>query len=507
MPDQHHEPTLTKRVAVGATWLVAGRWIIRLIGLISVLFLARLLTPEDFGIVTLASLVVAVLDALTDFRFGQALVHYQDATIDEYNTAWTFNVIRGAAVAAVLVGGAPLFAEIFRDPRLIQVLHILAVVAILDGLQNIGTIQFTKDIRFDRDFRLKLIPRLGTFVITVTLAYLWRSYWALIAGMVAGRVISLIVSYAMHPYRPRLCIWAWRRLFAFSSWLMGGQVISLINQRLEQFLIGAFLSPALVGIYNVAYELAAMATTELVGPAAQALFPGFSQIANDQARLRQAYEKSVQFVVAIGTPLGIGLALVAPEFIVIVLGPKWIEAILPLRVLSVMFSISVLALASTGLLPAIGRTRDVFMIDFILFLVRTPVTALLVWQFGLAAAVWARLVAGTWWVIHYMWVVRQRLEISFRRVLLVTWRSYAAAVTMIIVVLTVDVALHFPNAVPILQVPLATLWIALVVKVVAGAAAYTLSHLLFWQLQGRPGGPERIIILAVKPKLRFFGQG
>ena len=507
MSDQHHESTLTRRVAIGATWLVAGRWVIRLIGLISVLVLARLLTPEDFGIVALAGLVVAVLDALTDFRFGQALVHYQDATIEEYNTAWTFNVIRGTAVAALLVGGASLFAGIFRDPRLVQVFQVLAVVAILDGLQNIGTIQFTKDIRFDRDFRLKVIPRLGTFVVTLALAFLWRSYWALIAGMVAGRVTSLIVSYAMHPYRPRFCISASRRLFAFSSWLMGGQVISLINQRLEQLLIGGFLSPALVGIYNVAYELAAMATTELVGPAAQALFPGFSQIANDKARLRQAYEKSVQFVVAIGTPLGIGLALVAPEFIVIVLGLKWIDAVLPLRVLSIMFSVSVLALASTGLLPAIGRTRDVFMIDFILFVIRTPVTALLVWQLGFAAAVWARLAAGTWWVIHYMSVVRQRLDISFRRLLFVTWRSYAAAATMTIVVLIIDVALHVPTAAQVLQVPLTTLWVALTVKVVAGAAAYTLSHLLFWQLQGRPGGPEHIIILAVKPKLRFFGQG
>lgn len=504
MSDQHHESTLTKRVAVGATWLVAGRWIIRLIGLISVLFLARLLTPEDFGIVALAGLVVAVLDALTDFRFGQALVHYQDATNEEYNTAWTFNVIRGTVVAVVLVGGASLFADIFKDPRLVPVFQVLAVVAVLDGLQNIGTIQFTKDIRFDRDFRLKLIPRLCTFVITVALAFLWRSYWALIAGMVAGRFASLIMSYAMHPYRPRLCISAPRRLFAFSSWLMGGQVISLINQRLEQLLIGGFLSPALVGIYNVAYELAAMATTELVGPAASALFPGFSQIANDKARLRQAYEKSVQFVVAIGTPLGIGLALVAPEFVVIVLGLKWTDAVPPLRVLSIMFSVSVLALASTGLLPAMGRTRDVFMIDFILFVVRIPATALVVWRFGFAAAAWARLVAGIWWVIHYTWVVRQRLDIAFGRVFFVTWRSYAAAATMTVVVLIVDAALHLPTAAQVLKDPLTTVWVTLIVKVVAGAAAYVLSHLLFWQLQGRPDGPERIIILAAKPRLRFL---
>ena len=82
--------------------------------------------------------------------------------------------------------------------------------------------------------------------------------------MIAGSAARLAMSYVMHPFRPRVCVFAWRRLFAFSGWLMAGQVITLLNQRLEQFLIGVFMTPALVGIYNVAYEVAAMATGELV---------------------------------------------------------------------------------------------------------------------------------------------------------------------------------------------------------------------------------------------------
>ena len=229
---QTDEPSLTKRVAVGATWLVAGSWSIRLIGLFSTVMLGRLLTPEDYGIVVLAGLVVAILDTLTDFRFGQALVHYQDASVDEYNTAWTFNVIRGVVVAILLVGGASIFAAIFKEPRLVAVFQVLGLIAILDGLQNIGTIYFTKDIRFDRDFALRIGQKLSTFFVSITLAYLWQSYWALVAGMVAGTLARLILSYVMHPFRPRFHISAWRRLYAFSAWLMAGQTINLINQTL-----------------------------------------------------------------------------------------------------------------------------------------------------------------------------------------------------------------------------------------------------------------------------------
>lgn len=504
MTDGVNDASLTKRVAVGAAWLVAGRWSMRLIGLVSTVLLARVLTPEDFGIVVLAGLVVGVLDALTDFRFGQALVHYQDASRDEYDTAWTFNLLRGLLVAVVLAGGSWLFAAIFKEPRLVEVFWALALIAILDALQNIGTIQFTKELRFGPDFVLRLGQKLSSFVVCVLLAFLWQSYWALVAGMVAGSAARLILSYVMHPYRPRLRVWAWKRIFSFSVWLMAGQIITLINQRLEQFLIGAFMSPALVGVYNLAYELSAMATGEVVSPAAQALFPGFSKISDDKSRLRAAYEKSVQFVVAVGTPQGVLLALVAPEFVMVVLGPKWIEAVLPLQILSVMFSIAVLAMASTSLLPAMGRTRDIFVIDFTLLMVKIPSTALLIWQFGFAGAAWARLASALWWVGHYMWVVQKALDISVLRIFLVTWRSYFAAGAMAGAVLWVDLLLQTPAEPQLLQLPLQTLFVHLVVKVALGGAAYFAFHVLAWCLQGRPEGPETMIVSLVKSRLKRF---
>lgn len=501
MTDQHEEPSLTRRVAVGATWLVAGRWTARLLGLVSTLFLARLLTPADFGIVALAGLIVAVLDALTDFRFGLALVRYQDATNDEYHTAWTFNLIRGAVVAAVLVIGAPLFAAIFNEPRLVDVFRVLGLVAIIDAFQNIGTVQFTRDMRFDRDFILRICQKLSAFAISIGLAFLWHSYWALIAGMVAGSVARLLLSYVMHPFRPRFCVSESRRLLGFSAWLMGGEIITLINQRLEQFLIGGFLSTPLVGIYNLAYEIAGMATGEIVGPAAQALFPGFSQIADDKVRLRDAYERSVQFVVAIGTPLGIGLALVANEFILIVLGPKWTEATLPLQVLSIMFSVSVLAMVSTSLLPAMGRTRDTFFITLVLLIVRVPITTLVVWQFGLVGAIWSRFAFGVWWAIHYMWAVSKAINFSFIRVFTATWRTYAASAAMTGAVLLVDAALSMPE---LEKIPISSLVLSLATKAIAGAVTYTCFHLLCWRIQGRPNGPESQIINLLREKFSFL---
>ena len=242
-----------------------------------------------------------------------------------------------------------------------------------------------------------------------------------------------------------------------------------------------------------------MATSELVSHAAQALFPGFAKIAENRVRLREAYVTSVQFVVAIATPLGIGLALVAKEFIPIVLGSKWTDAVMPLQVLSVMFSVSVLAMASTGLLPALGRTRDVFIIDFTQFVARLPVTAAIIWQYGIVGAVWARFGFGIWWVIHSMWVTSRAIDLSFRHLMTVLWRSYAATILMIISVLLAGNYLFEPDT---LQTSIASSAIHLVTKAIIGATTYIMSHLLLWHLLGRPNGPERRILDLIYSKFR-----
>lgn len=489
--------SLTQRVAIGAAWLVAGRWGVRLIGMLSTLSLARLLTPEDFGIVAVAGLVVAILDALTDFRFGQALVRFQNASESEFDTAWTLNVIRGLIVATILVAGADLFAKAFGDTRLIPVFRLLGVVALIDGFQNIGTITFTKDIRFDLDLRLLLAQKVTTVVVTVLLALMWRTYWAILTGMVVGSAFRLVLSYTMHQYRPWFNISATKRLWGFSGWLMASQLITLLNQRLEQFIIGGVLSPSFLGIYNVAYELASMVTGEIVAPLTQVLFPAYSQIGDDKQRLREAYEKSLQLIVAIGTPLGVGFAFVAPEFILLVLGPKWEAAIFPARVLCIMFSIAVIAMASTSLLPALGRTRDVFRLNALTFIARLPVTSVAMWQFGFDGAVYSRFAFGVLWTFQYMIAVRAALGISLTRVLHITWRSYAAVFVMALVLFGIDRLAALSSRTILSNGSVLALLAEMLLKCLIGATAYIVAHLLFWQVQGRRDGPERFLIATV----------
>lgn len=501
-PAENHPPEspLANRVLASAAWLAASRWSMRLVGLASTALLARLLTPDDFGIMVLAATSVALLEVLTNARFGVALVHYTDATRDEYDTAWTFNIARGIAIAAILFAGSWLLAWMYDEPRLVEVFWALGVIAVVNGLTNIGIIHFTKELRFQREFAMQVSERLIAIVVTLGVAWWLRSYWALLAGNLAAACVRLALSYLLHPYRPRVHFHSWHRLVGFSSWLMGGQVISFLNQRLEQFFMGAFLPISSVGTYHVAYEAASMATSELVTPATQALFPGYSIIKDDKERLRAAYLRSLQFIVALGSPAGVGLALVAPEFVALLYGPKWDAVVYPLQVLCCLFSLTLLSMASTSVLPALGRTREMFGIDAKLFVVHAPVTLLLVWQWGIIGAAWARFASGSWWAVNYMIVVRRVLDVSFRSVAVATWRSYASVLGMAAAVLSLDrVAVFFESERAI--VAMSMTWSALAIKAFVGATTYFALHFLLWNIERRPNGPEKEIILFVRQRL------
>src|SRR5574343_1343215 len=158
MPISKH-PTKAVSAARGAVIVVAMRWTDRLIGLFSTLILARLLVPADFGIVAMASIVVGLVDTLLALGVGSALIQNRNAGREDFDTAWTLGIIQGAVVATLIWFAAPYAAESFRDPRVQDVVRVMAFTTFLGAFENIGVVAFQKNMEFGRDFRYFLFRR------------------------------------------------------------------------------------------------------------------------------------------------------------------------------------------------------------------------------------------------------------------------------------------------------------------------------------------------------------
>ena len=293
------QQSIKKEMIVGSAWMVSMRWAIRGIGLISTMILARILVPEDFGLVAMAMIIVNLTDVITSFGVDMAIIQNQNAKSREYfDTGWTLKIIQTCAAGALLALVAPFAGSYFSEPRVVDILYILSIAVALSGFENIGVVAFRKDLEFHKEFRFQVIKKLGSFFITIGCAFLLRSFWALIIGMFVGRVLEVALSYMLHSFRPRFSMQKIRELWSFSQWMLianiGGHIKSEV---IDLMIVGRYHSAAHLGLYREATEISALPTKEVIWPLSRALFPGYSRLADDKPRLRAAYRNVVSVMV------------------------------------------------------------------------------------------------------------------------------------------------------------------------------------------------------------------
>ncbi len=270
---QMNQPLLLGEMARGSALMILMRWTMRLAGLVSTMVLARLLTPSDFGIVTVATIFVGLLDLFTSTNFDLALLRTKDTERSHYDTAWTLQLILGTSVGALIFVLAPLTVWYFEDSRVVWVTRLLAANVVLNGVGNIKLVDFRRNLDFRKEFLFNVSWKILSMVVTISMAVHLRSYWALVAGSLAGNLGGVVLGYVVRPYRPRFDLRHAREMISFSQWMLMFNVGTYLRNRIDTLLVARLSSPGAVGVYNVAAELSAMPTTEVVIPSGRALFP------------------------------------------------------------------------------------------------------------------------------------------------------------------------------------------------------------------------------------------
>lgn len=486
--------SLASRVASGAAWMVGVKFGYRVLGIVSTVVLARLLVPEDFGLVAMAVAVFALVDLLNQIGLEQALIRDQAAGRAQYDTAWTLLVLFGCLNAAVLALLAPAVGGFFGDERLVAIMYALAVLAFLQGWQNIGIVAFRKELRFQKDFVLLITKKAAAFVVTIGLAVALRSYWALIAGMLASHLVGVALSYAMHPYRPRLSLAAVRELTGFSLWVFLNHLAVYGRGRGPHFVIGRMTGADALGVYAISREISNLPTTELQIPIMRAVFPGFARIAESPARLRAAFFK-VQGVVALATlPAGIGVVAVAEPLVHLLLGANWLAAIPLMQVLGLYGATHVLQGTCGPLFMALGKPYWLGVLVLLEALITLPLLAgLLLIGYPLEAAVWAFVAGGLVMIPVGLATVSRLLGTPVGALVNVLWRPSVAAGVMGVVVASVASRLGAVAGA-------GEAAIQLLVLVPLGAGAYAVTLGLLWWLAGRPEGAEVHVVSALKAR-------
>jgi lipopolysaccharide exporter len=469
---------INQRMAKGIVWMVGARLMDRSIGIISTLILARLLVPGDFGLVAMATAIGGILDLFGAFSFDLALIQKANADHRHYNTVWTFNFIFGATCGLVLMALAIPAATFYSEPRLTNVMYVLSLSYFINIFSNIGVINFRKNLEFGNEFLIIFIRRLTTFAITITSAYILRSYWALLIGMTAGRIVGVGLSYTMNSYRPAFTLSAARELFSFSKWLLINNALGFLQHNGCTFVIGRLFGVTELGIYSVSYEISSLPSTELVAPINRATFPGFSKMKNT-GEIASSYLKLFGMITLIIVPVGIGIAVVAEPLVLTALGTKWISAIPLIQILAIHGAISATQGNNGPVWLSLGKPREMTVWVFIFLLILFPSLYFFMHQFGIKGAGYAYLSANLLTLPYAMMIMRRHLGFKWQQLLQVIWCPALAASLMYFGVRQLDITLHNQFAL-----------VRLISESVVGAVIYTITILTLWQVRGRPNGPE-----------------
>lgn len=484
---------LARRVAAGAAWMVALRLATRLLGVASMLVLARLLTPADFGLVALATTIAAMLDIASDFNFDLAIIRDRGAGRPEYDTAWTLQVLKGLLLALLLLALAAPMAAFFADPRLEPILWWLALAACLQGLGNIGTVDFRRDLDIAREFRFHLYGRAAQFGTGIVLAALWRDWRALVAAIMARRVVLLIASYSMAPYRPRLSLARLRTLVDFSKWMLANNALSFVRERIDALIVGKLAGPGPLGLYTIAQEIADLPTSELAQPVARATYPGFARIAHEPRRLADGYLETLGLVVAVCLPAAAGIGLLAEPLVVSLLGPAWLEAVPLIQVLALYGAMRTVSTSTGPVFLALGRVRVEPALLAVYLVLLAPLLLLLVSREGvLGAAIALNLCAALHLALNLL-IVSRLLRLSPARLIGATWRTLLATVAM-------GAGVHLATA--SVEPP----GLRLLVGISAGGPLFLATLGGLWWLAGRPPGAERTLIVQLGALLGRVGR-
>lgn len=482
---------LGRRVAHGAFWLVGARLATKLADFLSVLVLARFLLPDDFGLVALAVTALTIVNTLTELSIGNALVQLAEPTPEHYDTAFTIGFIRGFLVFAILLALALPMGWIYDDPRISPLVAALATSPLIKGLISPRIAKFLIDLQYVPQFFTELLGKIVGVGVSIAIVVATGSYWAIVWGIVVGPVITVAASYYFAPGMFRFRLTHWRMIFSFTSWLTLAQIVNTLNWQTDRLFVGAVLGKATLGQYVVGSEMASTSTYAIVGPLVQALFTGMMKVRDEAERLRRSYLLSQQILMALVMPIGVGLALLADPLVYLFLGPTWSDAVFVVQVTAPIFALQMLTAPAFSLVMTVGRTRMIFLRDLAGLLLRLPMVLAAAYIYGLHGILGAIVVAELIIIYLNLSIVRRLIGVGVVEQIKTPWRTIASVMVMAGIVGMTKVAQ--PTA-----VDLSPTLGYLAGAIAAGGGAYLVSHVLLWQLAGRPDGVERKLFMLAR---------
>lgn len=368
--------TLKQKAIKGVMWNVLESWCRRIFSYVVFFTLARLLLPEDFGLIALATTFISFASIFVNQGFTTALVQRSELELAHLDTAFWTNLSLGIVFTLATVGFSGFIAEAYQQPKLSSVICWLSLVFLINAFKQVQEAVLTRKLCFKLLAIRSLVVSCIGGIAGIIAAFSGLGVWSLVVQQLLGETLGVIVLWQASDWRPGLkfSLKHLNELFSFGINLVGISLLNFVTSNSDNLLIGYFLGPVALGYYTLAYKVYQLILQLLTSIADKVAMPIFSRIQENLELLRSAFYRVIQLTSLLAFPLCIGTVILAPEIIAVMFGENWLPSVPVMQILGIVGVLHCVFQFKVTVITALGKPSWVMwssalnaFADFLLF--------------------------------------------------------------------------------------------------------------------------------------------
>lgn len=368
------ESELKRKTIRGFFWSSVESILSQGLGIVFGIFLARMLSPDEFGILGMITIFISVSQVFVDSGLSQSLIRKQNCTTADYSTVFWVNMVMGLLFYLIIWIAAPYIAAFYKNDQLVSVTRITSLSILIVSVTLIQQTILTKDVDFKTITKSSLAGTVVSGLASLLLAFYGYGVWSLVWRSIINQAVRSAVLWAHNRWKPELT-WnpvIFREHFKFGSNILIISIVSAVYRNISNLIIGKSYSEKVLGYYTNADQYSSMPSTTITAITNKVSYPVFSEIQADDARLRQNASKLTINIMFISFVVMFGLAAIAKPLFGVVLGEKWLPSAGMFQALCIAYAISPLHVINQNIMKARGRSDLFLKTEVIKYIIFTP---------------------------------------------------------------------------------------------------------------------------------------
>lgn len=354
--------SLKQQTISGITWSIIDNAYTQIVTFVVGIILARLLEPKEFGLIGMIMIFIAIAQSFVDSGFSQALIRKKDCNEKDYNTVFYFNISISVIFYLILFVSADLISSFFNQIELINIIKVMGLSVILNGLGIVQGAQLTKEIDIKTQTKISAVANTISGILSIILAYIGFGVWSLVWRTISNNLFRIVLLWMWHKWRPKLVfsLQSFKELFGFGSKLLASGLLNTIFENLYYLVIGKYFSAQQLGYYTRALTFANLPSSNINGVIQRVSYPVLAKIQDDTNSLKAGFKKLIKNTMFITFVLMLIMVAVAEPLILTLIGIKWQQSVIYLQLLSFALMLYPLHSLNLNVLNVKGRS-DLFL--------------------------------------------------------------------------------------------------------------------------------------------------